>query len=56
MAVVTDAWRQDNGLVTATDKVRRRRVAKRYAAAINRLYGRRAASDKTDVSENTNLG
>ena len=56
VAVVTDAWRQDNGLVTATDKVRRRRVAKRYAAAINRLYGRRAASDKTDVSENTNLG
>tara|TARA_B100002049_G_scaffold237337_1_gene228361 strand:+ start:15540 stop:17492 length:1953 start_codon:yes stop_codon:yes gene_type:complete len=56
VAVVTDAWRQDNGLVTATDKVRRRRVAKRYAAEINRLYGRRAAANKTDVSENTNLG
>ncbi|WP_158583406.1 long-chain fatty acid--CoA ligase [Salinisphaera sp. Q1T1-3] len=56
VAVTTDGWRQDNSLVTATDKTRRRRVARRYATDIDRLYGRRAAGQKTDVSQNTNLG
>ncbi|WP_353247428.1 AMP-binding protein [Salinisphaera sp. T31B1] len=56
VAITTDRWSQDNGLVTATDKTRRRRVARCYARDINRLYGRRAPGEKTDVSQNTNLG
>ncbi|WP_423821663.1 AMP-binding protein [Salinisphaera sp. SPP-AMP-43] len=56
VAVTTDRWTQDNGLVGPTDKIRRRRVARCYARDIDRLYGRRAAAEKTDVSQNTNLG
>lgn len=56
VAITTDRWSYDNGLVTPTDKTRRRRVARCYARDINRLYGRRASGEKTDVSQNTNLG
>ncbi|MDA3942761.1 MAG: AMP-binding protein [Bacteroidetes bacterium] len=56
VAVTTDRWSEANGLLTSTDKVRRRRVARCYARDINRLYGRRAPGEKTDVSQNTNLG
>ena len=56
VAITTDRWSENNGLVTPTDKVRRRRVAHCYAREINRLYGRRAPGEKTDVSKNTNLG
>lgn len=56
VAITTDRWSEHNGLVTATDKIRRRRVARCYARDINRLYGRRAPGEKTDVSQNTNLG
>ncbi|MGN8159330.1 AMP-dependent synthetase/ligase [Salinisphaera sp. SWV1] len=56
VAVTTDRWTQDNGLLSATDKIRRRRVARCYAREIDRLYGRRAAAEKSDVSQNTNLG
>lgn len=56
VAITTDRWTQDNGLISATDKVRRRRVARCYAREIDRLYGRRAAGEKSDVSQNTNLG
>lgn len=56
VAVTTDRWSQDNGLMTPTDKVRRRRVARCYARDIERLYGRRTPGSKTDVSQNTNLG
>lgn len=56
VAVTTDRWSQDNGLMTPTDKIRRRRVARCYARDIDRLYGRRAPGGKTDVSQNTNLG
>ena len=55
-AITTDRWSQANELVTATDKTRRRRVARCYARDINRLYGRRTPGEKTDVSQNTNLG
>lgn len=56
VAVTTDRWSEDNGLLTPTDKIRRRRVARCYARDIDRLYGRRAPGSKTDVSHNTNLG
>ena len=56
VAVTTDRWSQVNGLVTPTDKTRRRRVARCYARDIARLYGRRAPGEKADVSQNTNLG
>lgn len=56
VAITTDRWSQDNGLLTPTDKIRRRQVARCYARDINRLYGRRAPGAKTDVSQNTNLG
>jgi len=56
VAITTDRWSQANELVTPTDKTRRRRVARCYARDINRLYGRRAPGEKTDVSQNTNLG
>lgn len=56
VAVTTDRWTEDNGLISGTDKIRRRRVARCYAREINRLYGRRAAGEKSDVSQNTNLG
>ncbi|MES1936472.1 AMP-dependent synthetase/ligase [Salinisphaera hydrothermalis] len=56
VAVTTDRWTEDNGLISGTDKIRRRRVARCYAREIDRLYGRRAAGEKSDVSQNTNLG
>lgn len=56
MAITTDRWSQANDLVTATDKIRRRRVARCYARDIARLYGRRTPGAKADVSQNTNLG
>lgn len=56
VAVTMDRWTQDNGLISPTDKIRRRRVARCYAREIDRLYGRRAAMEKSDVSQNTNLG
>lgn len=47
----------DNGLLTVTEKLRRRAVARRYAGEIERLYGRRAAAaQKTDFSYNVNVG
>lgn len=56
VAITTDRWTEANGLLTPTGKIRRRRVARCYAHEINRLYGRRAAAEKSDVSQNTNLG
>ena len=56
VAVTTDRWSQANDLVTPTDKIRRRRVARCYARDIARLYGRRTPGAKADVSQNTNLG
>jgi len=56
VAVTTDRWSQGNGLLTPTDKIRRRRVARCYARDIDRLYGRRTPGSKTDVSQNSNLG
>jgi long-chain acyl-CoA synthetase len=56
VAITTDRWSQANDLITATDKTRRRRVARCYARDIARLYGRRAPGEKADVSQNTNLG
>lgn len=56
VAVTTDRWSYSNGLVTPTEKTRRRRVARCYARDIARLYGRRAPGEKADVSQNTNLG
>lgn len=56
VAVTTEAWTQENGLLDAAGRVKRRAAAKHYAREIARLYGRRADSEKTDVSQNTNLG
>ncbi|ROO26043.1 AMP-dependent synthetase/ligase [Salinisphaera orenii] len=56
VAITTDRWSEHNGLVTATGKIRRRRVARCYAREITRLYGRRTPGEKMDVSQNTNLG
>ncbi|GAB3671200.1 AMP-dependent synthetase/ligase [Salinisphaera aquimarina] len=56
VAITTDRWSQGNGLLTPTDKIRRRRVARCYARDITRLYGRRAPGEKADVSQNTNQG
>ncbi len=56
VAITYDAWTPAEGLVTATEKTRRRAVARRYARNIEQLYGRRARSEKTDASHNTNLG
>lgn len=56
IAITNEAWSQDNGFITASDKMRRRHIARHYARQIQRLYGQRAASDKTDVSRNSNQG
>lgn len=56
VAPTTDVWNVDNGLMTPTEKVRRRRIARTYAATIHRLYGRRAEAEKTDFSYNVNVG
>lgn len=56
IAPTLDDWTVDNGLVTPTGKLRRRRVGRAYASAIQRLYGRRAESEKTDISNNVNVG
>lgn len=56
VAPTTDTWNVDNGLVTVTEKLRRRRIARTYAGTIHRLYGRRAEAEKTDISYNVNVG
>lgn len=56
VAVTTEAWTRDNGLLDATGRVKRRAVARYYARAIARLFGQRADNEKTDASQNTNLG
>src|SRR5699024_8535823 len=56
VAVTTDAWTRANGLLDAYGRVRRRAVARRYTGEIARLFGQRAGSEKTDASQNTNLG
>lgn len=56
VAVTMDAWTVGDGLLTPTGKPRRRRIAQVYDAAIRRLYGRRADSEKTDISYNVNVG
>ena len=56
VAVTVDTWSQAGGLISPTDKIRRREIARYYARDIERLYGRRAPGEKTDVSKNTNLG
>lgn len=57
VAVIDEVWSVENGLLTVTEKLRRRAVARRYAGEIERLYGRRAAAaQKTDFSYNVNVG
>lgn len=55
LAVTADDWTVDNGLLTPTDKVRRRVIARRYRDRIRRLYGRRSTPEKTDFSYNVNV-
>lgn len=56
VAITTDLWTQDNGLLDKSGHPRRRAVARHYDREITRLFGRRADSEKTDASQNTNLG
>lgn len=56
VAPTTDSWTVDTGLVTPTNKPRRRQIARVYDDAIRRLYGRRAEAEKTDISYNVNVG
>lgn len=56
VAITTGAWTQDNGLRDESNYPKRRVVARHYTREIARLFGRRADSEKTDVSQNTNLG
>lgn len=55
VAATTDEWNVENGLLTPTDKVRRRAIARRYRDRVRRLYGRRSAPEKTDFSYNVNV-
>lgn len=54
-AVTTDEWNVENGLLTPTDKVRRRAIARRYRERLRQLYGRRSMPEKTDFSYNVNV-
>jgi len=56
VAVTTAAWTRDNGLLDDAGCVKRRAVARHYAHDIARLFGQRADNEKTDASQNTNLG
>src|SRR5699024_7458117 len=56
VVVTTGAWTRDNKLLDTRGQPRRRAIALYYERAIARLYGRRAETEKTDVSQNTNLG
>lgn len=55
VAVCPEEWTVANGLLTPTDKVRRRAIARRYASEIRRLYGHRSVPEKTDFSYNVNV-
>ncbi|MES1943052.1 AMP-dependent synthetase and ligase [Salinisphaera sp. PC39] len=55
VSVTTDEWTVQNALLTPTDKVRRRAIARRYGREIRRLYGHRAVPEKTDFSYNVNV-
>lgn len=56
VAVTTEPWTQGNELLDVRGKPRRRAVARHYHREIARLFGRRADSEKTDASQNTNVG
>lgn len=55
VGVTDEEWTIENGLITPTDKARRRAIARRYGDEIRRLYGRRSTPEKTDFSYNVNV-
>lgn len=55
VALVDQPWTVDNGLITATQKLRRCQILRRHAAEVTRLYAGHYSMTPTDCSNNAGL-